>query len=106
MRRPVSVPQILVLLAALAAPATVLHAQGGAAPAAGAPSAGGPAGAPQAGGPGEVPPAGRARGPGGPNLTATEPMGPVENVTAYPVPPEGFNVERENIPHGEVKLVE
>ena len=32
MRRPVSVPQILVLLAALAAPATVLHAQGGAPP--------------------------------------------------------------------------
>jgi hypothetical protein len=31
MRRPVSVSQILVLLAALAAPATVLHAQGGAA---------------------------------------------------------------------------
>ena len=35
MRRPVSVPQVLVLLAALAAPATVLHAQGGAPPAAG-----------------------------------------------------------------------
>ena len=53
MRRPVSVPQVLVLLAALAAPATVLHAQGGAAPAAGAPAAG----APQAGVPGAAPPA-------------------------------------------------
>ena len=33
-------------------------------------------------------------------------MGPVENLEAYPVPPEGFNVARENIPHGEVRLVE
>ena len=79
MRRPASVPQILVLVAALAAPATVLHAQGG---------------------------AGRAGGAAAPNLTAAEPMGPVENLTAYPVPPEGFNVARDNIPHGEVKLVE
>ena len=83
MRCAVSVPQVLVLLAALAAPATVLHAQGGAPPA-----------------------PGRAGGAAVPNLTAAEPMGPVENLTAYPVPPEGFNVARENIPHGEVKLVE
>ena len=100
MRRPVSAPQFLVLLAALTAPVTVLYAQGGAAPAAGAPAAGGQAGAPQPGAPG----AGRTGG--APNLTAAEPMGPVENLTAYPVPPEGFNVARENIPHGEVKLVE
>ena len=52
-----------------------------------------------------APAAGRAGG-AAPNLTAAEPMGPVENLTAYPVPPEGFNVSRENIPHGEVKLVE
>jgi len=49
---------------------------------------------------------GRAGGASVPNLTAAEPMGPVENLTAYPVPPEGFNIARENIPHGEVKLVE
>jgi len=72
MRRPVSVSQILVCVAALAAVATALHAQGGAPP----------------------------------NLTAAEPMGPAENLTAYPVPPEGFNVARVDIPHGEVKLVE
>jgi enterochelin esterase-like enzyme len=83
MRRPLSVPHVVVLLAALAAPAAVIHAQGGAAPT-----------------------AGRAAGARGPNLTAAEPMGPVENLTAYPVPPEGFNVARENIPHGEVTLVE
>jgi hypothetical protein len=33
-------------------------------------------------------------------------MGPPENLVAYPVPPEGFNVARANISHGEVKLVE
>jgi enterochelin esterase-like enzyme len=41
-----------------------------------------------------------------PNLTAAEPMGPVENLDAYPVPPEGFNVARDGIPHGEVRLLE
>jgi enterochelin esterase-like enzyme len=96
MRRPVSVPQILVLLTALAAPVAVLHGQGGAAPPAGAAAAGAPAGARQAGAPGAAPP----------SLTAAEPMGPVENLTAYPAPPEGFNVVRDNIPHGQVTLVE
>jgi enterochelin esterase-like enzyme len=72
MRRPVFVPQVLVLVVALAVAVTVLRAQGGAAP----------------------------------NLTAAEPMGPVENLTTYPAPPEGFNVARADIPHGEVKLVE
>ena len=66
----------VVLLSALAALAPVLYAQG------------------------------RAGGAGVPNLTAAAPMGPVENLTEYPVPPDGFNVARENIPHGEVKLVE
>ena len=33
-------------------------------------------------------------------------MGPVENLATYPVPPAGFNVARDDIPHGEVKLVE
>ena len=91
MRRSASVP--LVLLAALAVPTIILHAQAGAAPPATAPATGAQV------------PAGRAGG-GVPNLTAAEPMGPVENLAAYPVPPEGFNVARENIPHGEVKLVE
>lgn len=72
------------LLTALAVPTTVVYAQSGAAA-------------------GAQVPAGRA---GVPNLTAAEPMGPVENLVAYPVPPDGFNVARENIAHGEVKLVE
>ena len=79
------VPVPFVLLAALAVPTSVLHAQSGAA--------------------GAQVPAGRAGG-GVPNLTAAEPMGPVENLTDYPVPPEGFNVARDNIPHGAVTLVE
>jgi enterochelin esterase-like enzyme len=98
MRRPVSVSHVLVLLAALAAPASALYAQGGAAPA-----AGGSPGAPQGG---AAPAGGRAGGARGPNLTAAEPMGPVENLTAYPAPPEGFNLVRDNIPHGAVTLVE
>jgi enterochelin esterase-like enzyme len=75
----------LVLVSALAAPAGIFHAQGGA--------------------PAAQVPAGRAGG-AVPNLTAAEPMGPVESLDAYPVPPEGFNVARESIPHGEVRLVE
>jgi enterochelin esterase-like enzyme len=88
---PRLVPLSLVLVAALAVPASVLHGQAGAVPPAGAPAA-------QA-------PAGRAGG-AVPNLTAAEPMGPVENLADYPVPPEGFNVARDGIPHGEVRLLE
>jgi enterochelin esterase-like enzyme len=73
-------------LVALAVPTSVVHAQGGAAT-------------------GAQVPAGRAGG-AVPNVTAAEPMGPVENLAAYPVPPEGFDVARDNIAHGEVKLVE
>jgi enterochelin esterase-like enzyme len=81
-------PLPLVILAVLAAPAGLLQAQGG------APAVPSPQGA-------------TAQGRGAvPNLTAAEPMGPPENLAAYPVPPDGFNVARDNIPHGEVKLVE
>jgi enterochelin esterase-like enzyme len=80
----------LAVVAALATATIALHAQG-AAPAAD------PAGQQGAGG--------RAGG-AAPNLTAAEPMGPVENLDAYPVPPEGFNAVRESIAHGEVRLVE
>src|SRR3954453_3689383 len=59
----------------------------------------------QAGAAGAQVPAARAGG-AVPNLTAAEPMGPVENLDAYPVPPDGFNVARDGIPHGEVRLVE
>jgi enterochelin esterase-like enzyme len=80
MRSRVRLPHVI--LAALAVPASFLHAQGGAQGA-----------------------TGRAGGPV-PNLTAAEPMGPVENLAAYPVPPDGFNFLRDTIAHGEVKLVE
>ncbi|HUR33087.1 MAG TPA: alpha/beta hydrolase-fold protein [Vicinamibacterales bacterium] len=88
MRSLASLP--LVIVAALAVPTGLLQAQV-ATPPAGAP---GPQGA-----------TGRAGG-AVPNLTAAEPMGPPENLDTYPVPPEGFNVVRDNIPHGEVRLVE
>jgi enterochelin esterase-like enzyme len=47
------------------------------------------------------PPAGR-----GAALTPTAPQAPEEGMAEYPVPPDGFNIARENVPHGEVKLVE
>ena len=99
MRRRGPVLQSLVLLSAVAIQATVLCAQGGQ-PA----STGDPARPPQTGA--QTPATGRAGGAAIPNLTAAEAMGPVENLAAYPVPPEGFNVARNDIPHGEVKLVE
>jgi hypothetical protein len=46
-------------------------------------------------------PAGRGAG-----LAPTAPQAPEEGMAEYPVPPDGFNVERESVPHGEVKLAE
>ena len=76
MRSLNAVPQYLVLAACLFMPAVLLHAQNPAAPPAGA---------------------------GG--LAPTAPQAPEEGMATYPVPPEGFNVARENIPHGELKVV-
>jgi enterochelin esterase-like enzyme len=39
-------------------------------------------------------------------LSSPTPLADTENLDAYPAAPEGFNVVRENIPHGEVKIVE
>lgn len=39
-------------------------------------------------------------------LSSPTPLADTENLDAYPAAPEGFNVARENIPHGEVKVVE
>jgi enterochelin esterase-like enzyme len=46
-------------------------------------------------------PAGRGAG-----LAPTAPQAPEEGMAEYPVPPEGFNIARENVLHGDVKLVE
>jgi len=46
----------------------------------------------------------QAAGRGG--LSPVEPQAPEEGMDAFPVPPEGFNVARENIPHGELSVVE
>ena len=39
-------------------------------------------------------------------LSSATPLAETENLDVYPAAPEGFNVARENIPHGEVKVVE
>jgi enterochelin esterase-like enzyme len=39
-------------------------------------------------------------------LTSATPLAETENLDVYPAAPEGFNVARENVPHGEVKVVE
>lgn len=81
MRRP-SAPQALVLLACLVAPATVIRAQRGAPPA--------------------PPQGGRAGGCCAP----VDPQAPEENIAAYPVPPAGFDVVRNDVPHGDLAVVE
>ncbi|MEN9662298.1 MAG: hypothetical protein RL324_1247 [Verrucomicrobiota bacterium] len=40
------------------------------------------------------------------SLNTAEAVAPEEGMAEYPVPPEGFNVARDNIPHGEVNIVE
>ena len=84
MRSLIPVPQFVALSACLSMATSLLHAQ---APQAGAPAA----------------PAGRA---GQMQLSSATPLAETENLDAYPAAPEGFNVARENIPHGEVKVVE
>jgi enterochelin esterase-like enzyme len=39
-------------------------------------------------------------------LSSDTPLAETENLDAYPAAPEGFNVAREGIPHGEVSIVE
>ncbi len=51
------------------------------------------------------PPAGPPPGRGA-GLAPTAPQAPEEGMTDYPVPPDGFNIARENVPHGDVKLLE
>ena len=85
LRSLIPVPQFLALSACLLVATTVVHAQ-----------------APQTGAPG-APGAGRA---GQMQLTSATPLAETENLDVYPAAPEGFNVARENIPHGEVKVVE
>jgi enterochelin esterase-like enzyme len=84
MRSLMPVPQFVILSACLSMATSLLHAQ---APQAGAPAA----------------PAGRA---GQMQLSSATPLAETENLDVYPAAPEGFNIARENIPHGEMKVVE
>ena len=45
-------------------------------------------------------------GRGGMVLSSETPLAETENLETYPAAPEGFNVVRENIPHGDVSIVE
>src|SRR5438105_2321816 len=85
MRDPIPVPQFLALSACLLVATSLLHAQ-----------------APQAGATG-APAAGRA---GQMQLSSATPLAETENLDVYPAAPDGFNVARENVPHGEVTVVE
>ncbi len=88
------VPQLLILLAALALPTSVLHAQ------AGAPGGGsGPGGQARGAAPG-----GGRRG-GGCCAPLAAPSTPMENMNVFPVPPADFNVVRPDIAHGTVTEV-
>ena len=106
MRSLIPIPQFLALSACLWLATSLLHAQPGNA-AQGAPAAApaapqGAVQAPQAGAPG-APAAGRA---GQMQLSSPTPLAETENLDVYPAAPEGFSVARENIPHGELKVVE
>ncbi|MEO7191358.1 MAG: alpha/beta hydrolase-fold protein [Vicinamibacterales bacterium] len=92
MRKVIPLPQFLILVACLLVPSSLLLAQSTTAP----PAA--PAAATQ-------PPAAQP-GRGGLGLAPTAPQAPEEGMAAYPVPPEGFKTARENIPHGDLKVVE
>jgi enterochelin esterase-like enzyme len=52
-----------------------------------------------------APPAGRAGGRAG-GLGPIEPSGPPEGLDLYPEPPAGYNVARDDIPHGQVEIEE
>jgi enterochelin esterase-like enzyme len=95
-----TVSSLLVLTAGLMAPSAWLHAQAPAAAAPAAAPAATPADAPRVGAA-----AGAPRG-GAASLAPVAPQAPEEGLDLYPVPPEGFNVAREDIPHGELKVVE
>ena len=100
MRRLIPVPQWLALSVSVFVPTSFLHAQAGKADA-GAKVAPPAAQAAPAGG------GGAARGGAGAALAPTaEPQAPEEGMAEYPVPPAGFNVARDDIPHGEVSIVE
>jgi enterochelin esterase-like enzyme len=103
MRSLIPVPQCVALSACLFLAAISLHGQAASeapsAPAATPAPPQGAAQAPQAGAP-------AARRGGQMQLSSATPLAETENLDVYPAAPEGFNVARENIPHGEVKIVE
>src|SRR5215204_2422267 len=102
-------PQVLALSACLLGAPILLDAQASnrapGAPAAAPATPAAPQGAAQA--PQRGAPGAPAPGRGGQmQLSSPTALAETENLDVYPAAPEGFNVARENIPHGEVKVVE
>lgn len=87
----------VILSACLLVPSLAMHAQAAATPPDAARTAPADPAAAQA-------PTGRAGGRG--SLAPTAPQAPEENLVAYPVPPPDFKTARENVPHGDLKIVE
>jgi enterochelin esterase-like enzyme len=94
MRYPILASRSVLLSLCLLAPMALLQAQT-TPPASGQGAQGGQ----------QVPGGGRD-GRGGMALSSDTPLAETENLNAYPAAPEGFNVAREGIPHGEVTIVE
>lgn len=93
---PASTPVLLSIC--LLAPTMAVHAQTAAPPT--------PPAIGQGARGGQDPPAGGRGGRGGMALSSDTPLAETENLDVYPAPPEGFNVVREDIPHGDVSIVE
>lgn len=95
MRYSITASTSCLLSACLLAPTIFLQAQTTPPPAVGQEAQGG-----------QQAPGGGRGGRGGMALSSDTPLAETENLDAYPAAPEGFNVAREGIPHGEVSIVE
>jgi enterochelin esterase-like enzyme len=98
MRCSILTPRCVVLSACLVMPPLFLQAQATtpATPPVGASGAQAGQGAPGAG----------RGGRGGMPLSSETPLADPEGLDTYPAAPEGFNVARESVPHGQVSIVE
>ena len=100
------IPQVLAVSACLVTTTALAYAQAANPEAAAKSAAASQAATPTPAQPG-APAPGRSGGPGGGRgLGPIEPSGPPEGLDLYPDPPAAYNVAREDIPHGQVEIVE
>ena len=106
MHRLAAIAQIFAVSACLVTPTVLVYAQAANPEAAAKSAPAAQAATPTPAQPG-APTPGRAGGPGGGRgLGPIEPSGPPEGLDLYPEPAAGYNVVREDIPHGQVEIVE